>query len=116
MLPGLTFIGTLSLLTVLPLVAQTVAPAASGDRVKETVELSPFIVLGDTNDGYEAKNTAGVTGTNRSIRSLPISMDVATSTFLSEINARNLIDAIELMPNVAMTNTEATHGGSSRSE
>ncbi len=113
MLPGLTFIGTLSLLTVSPLVAQTVAPAASGDRVKETVELSPFIVLGDTNDGYEAKNTAGVTGTNRSIRSLPISMDVATSTFLSEINARNLIDAIELMPNVAMTNTEATQGGSS---
>jgi hypothetical protein len=94
MLPGLTSVGALSLLTVAHLAGQTTAPTESSDRLKDTVELSPFIVLGDTDDGYEAKNTAGVTGTNRSIRSLPISMDVATSTFLSEINARNLIDAI----------------------
>jgi outer membrane receptor protein involved in Fe transport len=112
-LSGLTFAGALALLTITRLGAQTAAPAASSNGPEQTVELSPFIVLGDTNDGYEARNTAGVTGTNRSIRSLPISMDVATSTFLSEINARNLIDAIELMPNVAMTNTEATQGGSS---
>ncbi len=113
-LPRLTVGAMLSLLTLVPLVGQTVAPAAPGNRSTEAaLELSPFIVLENTDEGYEAKNTAGVTGTNRSIRSLPISMDVATSTFLSEINARNLIDAIELMPNVAMTNTEATNGGSS---
>lgn len=112
-LPGLTLAGVLSLLAIAPLAAQTAAATTAGSRPDETVELSPFIVLGDTNEGYEAKNTAGVTGTNRSIRSLPISMDVATSTFLSEINARNLIDAIELMPNISMTNTEATQGGSS---
>ncbi|MES2694581.1 MAG: TonB-dependent receptor [Verrucomicrobiota bacterium] len=111
-LPALTLGAALSLLTPLHLVGQAAPPAASSTRPTETVELSPFLVLADTDDGYEAKNTAGVTGTNRSIRSLPISMDVATSTFLSEINARSLIDAIELMPNVAMTNTEATHGGS----
>jgi outer membrane receptor protein involved in Fe transport len=110
--PRLAIAG-LSLLTVPQLAGQTVSPATAGRSNETAVELSPFIVLEDTDEGYEAKNTAGVTGTNRSIRSLPISMDVATSTFLSEINARNLIDAIELMPNVAMTNTEATNGGSS---
>ena len=101
----------LFLLTSAHLAAQAVPTVSSNEG--KAVELSPFIVLDDTKDGYEAKNTAGVTGTNRSIRSLPISMDVATSTFLSEINARNLIDAIELMPNISMTNTEATQGGSS---
>lgn len=112
-LSGFTIAGAFSLLVLPSLVAQTAAPVTSRDPAGQAVELSPFIVLGDSNEGYEAKNTAGVTGTNRSIRSLPISMDVATSTFLSEINARNLLDAIELMPNIAMTNTEATQGGSS---
>ena len=66
----------------------TVSPRTQ-DAEKEVVELSRFIVTEDSTETYEANNTSGVTGTNREIRKLPITMNVATTALLKEVNARN---------------------------
>ncbi len=54
--------------------------------------MAPFEVAADPADSYEALNTNGVTGTNRSIRSLSMTMNVYTRTFIDEINATECDD------------------------
>lgn len=76
----------------------------------ETVQLSPFTVAGDANDSYEALNTSGVTGTNRSIRSLPITMNVFTRTLIDELLATDLPDVLLLTPNISYP-TDSTQFG-----
>jgi outer membrane receptor protein involved in Fe transport len=68
---------------------------------EEPVTLSAFTVVGDPDDTYEALNTSGVTGTNRSIRSLPITMNVFTRTFMDELLATDVSDVMLFTPNVS---------------
>lgn len=88
----------------------TVSPRTQ-DAEKEVVELSRFIVTEDSTETYEANNTSGVTGTNREIRKLPMTMNVATAALLKEVNARNFLDVIEMMPNVSPTTPDTNNGG-----
>jgi outer membrane receptor protein involved in Fe transport len=76
----------------------------------ETVTLSAFEVTADANDSYEALNTASVTGTNRSIRSLPVTMNAYTRTFLDEIDAVELSQVLSFTPNVTLS-LDAGEGG-----
>src|SRR5215207_7619296 len=66
--------------------SRSAAAAAEVLAREEAVQLSAFEVTADANDSYEALNTASITGTNRSIRSLPVTMNAYTRTFLDEIN------------------------------
>ena len=98
---------------------QAPAPSAlpkPGASEQEVVELSRFIVTEDSTETYEANNTSGVTGTNREIRKLPITMNVATTALLKEVNARNFLDVIELMPNVAPTTPDTNNGGAAQQD
>lgn len=72
-----------------------------GVAAQEPVALSAFTVVGDPEDSYEALNTSGVTGTNRSIRSLPITMNVFTRTFMDELLATDVSDVMLFTPNVS---------------
>jgi len=93
----------------------TVSPRTQ-DAEKEVVELRPFIVTEDSDDTYEANNTSGVTGTNREIRKLPITMNVATAAFMKDINATNFLDVIEMMPNVSPTTPDTNNGGNAQQD
>ena len=93
----------------------TVSPKPQGET-QEVVELSQFIVTEDSTETYEANNTSGVTGTNREIRKLPITMNVATSALLQEVNARSFLDVIELMPNVAPQTPDTNNGGNAQQD
>ncbi|MCX6931194.1 MAG: TonB-dependent receptor plug domain-containing protein, partial [Verrucomicrobia bacterium] len=83
---------------------------------QEVVELSQFIVTEDSTETYEANNTSGVTGTNREIRKLPITMNVATTALLKEVNARSFLDVIEMMPNVSSQTTDTNNGGAAQQD
>lgn len=63
------------------------------------IVLSPFEIIAE-NDSYDATNTMGVTGTNREIRRLPLSMDAYTRTFIDEIGATDVTSVMLMAPNI----------------
>ncbi len=87
------------------------AQTASQSTKDQPVELTPFVVTEDGRDTYEAHNTTGVTGTNRTIKSLPMSMSVATELLLKDLAATSMLEALTIMPNVGL-NTDSSQGGS----
>ena len=107
----------ISSLAVRFLVAQT-APVPTPARTAandEAVALQAFEVKADASDSYEALNTSGVTGTNRSIRSLPMTMNVFTRTFIDELGATDISDLLKFTPNVSYS-LDSTGGGSQSPE
>ncbi len=93
--------------------AQT-APLPDG-ATEEAITLTPFEVAVSRDDSYEALNTSGVTGTNRSIRSLPITMNAYTRTFIDELNATDISDLMKFTPNVSYS-LDSTGGGTQSPE
>lgn len=81
----------------------------------EAVALSVFTVVADPEDSYEALNTTGVTGTNRSIRSLPMTMTAFNSTFIQELNATDISDLLKFTPNITY-GLDGTDGGQASPE
>lgn len=82
----------------IPAVGQ-VAPSASPAKSETAIVLSPFEIVAE-NDSYDATNTMGVTGTNREIRRLPLSMDAYTRTFIDEIGATDVTSVMLMAPNI----------------
>ena len=91
----------------------TAARAAAAQE--EAVTLQAFEVKADPDDSYEALNTSGVTGTNRSIRSLPMTMNVFTRTFIDELGATDISDILKFTPNVSYS-LDSTSGGNQSPE
>jgi catecholate siderophore receptor len=92
------------------------APGSAASTAKEeAVTLAAFEVTADPEDSYEALNTSGVTGTNRSIRSLPMTMNVYTRTFIDELNATDISDLLKFTPNVTYS-LDAVGGGTQSPE
>ena len=79
------------------------------------VTLSPFQVTADSADSYEALNTSGVTGTNRSIRSLPITMTAYTRALIDELNVTDLTQLYTYTPNVTLS-ADGSGGGNGSPE
>ena len=52
----------------------SVGAGAATAAKEETVVLSPFAVIADPSDSYQALNTSSLTGTNRSLEKLPITI------------------------------------------
>ncbi len=94
-----------------PYIHAQVRPAASTPASEETVTLSAFEITADANDSYEALSTTSVTGTNRSLRSLPVTMNAYTRTFLDEINAVELSQVLKFTPNVTLSLDAGDGGG-----
>ena len=76
----------------------------------EAVTLRTFEVNVSREDSYESLNTSGVTGTNRSLRSLPMTMNAYTRTFIDEIGATDVSDLLKFTPNVSLS-LDSTGGG-----
>jgi outer membrane receptor protein involved in Fe transport len=104
----------LTALSVFTVQAQN-APVPPGVARDEAVTLQTFEVTVSREDSYEALNTSGVTGTNRSIRSLPITMNAYTRTFIDELNATDISDMMKFTPNVTYS-LDSTGGGTQSPE
>ncbi len=67
--------------------AQTApSPQAPARAAEETVTLSPFQVVGDPNDTYEATNTNSITGTDTSLNRTPLDARVFSRAMMDELD------------------------------
>ncbi|MBL9200014.1 MAG: TonB-dependent receptor [Opitutaceae bacterium] len=66
--------------------AQAVAPSRAPATAKtEAIILSPFEVVSDANDGYDATNTNSLTGTNASLQETPVDARIMTKQMITEL-------------------------------
>jgi len=75
---------------------QVVTDPKAGAKVidNEVVELSPFVVASESDEGYVASNTLAGSRLNTSLRDVASPLEVFTKDFLDDIGATSIADAI----------------------
>ncbi len=120
-LPAL-LVSVLSLVTASEsLLGQSAAPGAgrpSGPETEkdQTVELSPFVVSTDKDQGYLAANTLGGTRLNSSLYDTPASLSVMTSEFIADIAATSVTDTLAYALNAERDTTDGTGNANATSD
>ena len=95
--------------------AQETKKAAAGDE-PEVVNLSPFVVNTSKDVGYLATNVISGSRVDTPIKDIPISINVITSEFISDIGATDLRSALSYTSGIMLTtqndleNTAGTYG------
>ncbi|MEO7597836.1 MAG: TonB-dependent receptor plug domain-containing protein, partial [Opitutus sp.] len=84
------------------------------DDTSEPVQLSPFQVVASEDVGYRATNTTSGTSLNTPIKELPMTIQVVTSEFISDIGATDFNEALAYSSGV-FTDTKEAPGGSNTS-
>ena len=74
-----------------PFAAEVPRPPSS-----EAVQLSPFLVSTEGDEGYRAANTLSGTRMNASLFHTPAAISVLTREFLDDIGAENVADMLKL--------------------
>jgi hypothetical protein len=80
-------------LVLLTLHAQSAAPkpaTAGVAAAADTVVLSPFEVMAEGNDGYDATNTNSLTGTNTSLNETPVDARILTKQMMTELGGGDI--------------------------
>jgi hypothetical protein len=72
-----------------PLQAQRSPQSQSAEQNETVVELSPFVVTTDTNNGYAATNTLAGTRLNTPLKDIGTAISVVTKEFMDDIGASN---------------------------
>ncbi|MSU47914.1 MAG: TonB-dependent receptor [Opitutus sp.] len=75
----------------------TVAPvfaAQSPSAGQDVVDLSPFVVRAQGDDGYAARQTVSATRTATDLSTLPVSISVLTEQFLNDLGAVDIQEAL----------------------
>jgi outer membrane receptor protein involved in Fe transport len=80
-------------LLVSALAAQTTPPAEPANS--EAVQLSPFLVSTEGDEGYRAANTLSGTRMNASLFHTPAAISVLTKEFLDDLGAENVADMLK---------------------
>ncbi len=98
----------------LPLRAQ-LAPtpsstAAASSAKEEVVKLSVFEVNASNDDEYRAANTTTGTRYNTPIKDLPMNIEVLTASFMRDIGALDLRDALEYVSGIQLDTTAGGTG------
>lgn len=98
----------------LPLRAQVAPAPSAADRTadKDIVQLNVFEVTTDRDDEYRAANTTTGTRYNTPVKDLPMNIEVLTSSFLRDIGALDVRDALEYVSGIQL---ETTSGGTGAS-
>ena len=81
--------------------AQTVAPraTASGSAAQDgPIELNPFVVRSEVNQGYYASETLSGTQLKSKVRDLANPISILTEEFMRDIGAVNYEEALEFLP------------------
>ncbi len=88
-----------------PLPAQTAAPATQKPDGK-VVELSPFLVSTDQDNGYQAASTVAGSRLATALKETPAMIGVLTKEFIDDIGALNISEAASWGANVYMDGAE----------
>ncbi len=94
---------------VAPAPAPSAAPAAAADR--DVVKLSVFQVAATNDDEYRAANTTTGTRYNTPVKDLPMNIEVLTTSFMRDIGALDLRDALEYVSGIQLDTTAGGTGG-----
>jgi iron complex outermembrane receptor protein len=78
-------------------VAPPVPPTASTAQ-EAPIELSPFVIIADTDDGYAPKETLSGTRLRTDIKNVASSMSVITSEMLRDMGATSFYDVVDFLP------------------
>jgi outer membrane receptor protein involved in Fe transport len=78
---------------------------------EDIVYLSVFDVDATRDDRYRATNTVSATGLNTPIKELPMSIQVITSEFITDLGATDFDEALSYATGVNTTDLEADSGG-----
>ena len=70
------------------------APGIKKAAAEETVTLSPFEVIADPSDNYQALNTNSIGGINRSLDSLPITAEIFNATMMKDLGTSNVLELL----------------------
>ena len=76
--------------------AQQAVPSAAQNpsRADATIQLRPFEVVADPSDTYQALNTSSLTGTNRSLETLPITAEIFNATMMQDLGTSDVVDLL----------------------
>eukprot|EP01031_Cornospumella_fuschlensis_P045163 gene45163-55246_t len=87
--------------------AQSVSTAADAKAPAEApVELSPFVINGDSDKGYVATSSLAGSRVNTPLKDIAAQIDVLTPEFLSDITATNMEEAIVFTTNNGGSNEQ----------
>lgn len=73
------------------------------------IELNPFVVTSEGNDGYQATSTLAGSRMNTSLRNTASSLSVLTAELMADLGAVNLDDAVAFANNVELDDTNASN-------
>lgn len=90
--------------------APTASPSARPGS-DEVVQLNVFQVTATDDDEYRAANTTTGTRYNTPIKDLPMNIEVLTSSFMHDIGALDLRDALEYVSGIQLDTTAGGTGG-----
>ncbi len=88
----------------------TSAPSANASGSANPVELSPFLVSSEGDDGYRATNTLSGTRMNAALFHTPAAISVLTKEFLDDIGAENISDMFKFAISSDNERTEQAGG------
>ncbi len=112
-LPLLALALTLGALPARAQVAPAPSPTTAASSAKDdVVKLSVFEVNASNDDEYRAANTTTGTRYNTPIKDLPMNIEVLTTSFMRDIGALDLRDALEYVSGIQLDTTAGGTGGS----
>ena len=110
----LTALVPAALLGLTPLAAQVAPqppPTATAAPAGDVVRLSVFEVNAANDDEYRAANTTTGTRYDTPIKDLPMNIEVLTSSFMRDVGALDLRDALEYVSGIQLDTTAGGTGG-----
>ena len=90
--------------------APAASPTAAASAKDDVVKLSVFEVTAQNDDEYRAANTTTGTRYNTPIKDLPMNIEVLTSSFMRDIGALDLRDALEYVSGIQLDTTAGGTG------
>lgn len=96
---------------VLGLASAAFAAEAPRPPSSEAVQLSPFLVSTEGDEGYRAANTLSGTRMNASLFHTPAAISVLTKEFLDDIGAENVADMLKFAMSSDNERSDAGGGG-----
>jgi hypothetical protein len=86
--------------------APSAAPKASNEAA---IVLGPFEVREDAKDTYQALNTSSISGTNRSLETLPITAEIFNATMMKDLGTSDVADGGSMNNSLTMNTVVHVH-------
>lgn len=94
-----------ALLAQVPAAPSSATPATAPE---ETIELSPFVIVSESEKGYVATSSLAGSRVNTELKDIAAQIDVLTPEFLNDIGAINMEDAVQFSTNNGAPNDQNT--------